>query len=210
VNKRNNQWRDGVTDWEMHGKPALLILHMQQGLIGGGGQAHPGSDKAVDKSGIILRQQALLRAFRSKKLPIIYINVYSSIPTGVNIPVYGELWKLIRESKSLPHDMEVIPELAPQPGEPVLTNWPLGAFNLSGLEHILKAYNVDTIIPVGYVTNGVVLGVIMSAADYYYSVIVPSDASISPSLQAHQAVMEAIAPAIAMVTTTEDIIAHLR
>ncbi len=198
-----------MNDWKIHGKPALLILHMQQAFIGSGSQANAKTVQIVRRSGIISRQQALLQAFRHKKLPVIYVNVDNSVSRVGNMPVYGRLWKLIRETKSLPQDLAVIPELAPQPGEPVLTNWPLGAFNFSGLENILHIFGIDTIVPVGFATNGVVLSVIMGAADRYYSTIVPSDASTSPSTKAHKAVMEAIAPAIALVTTTEDVIKHL-
>ena len=198
-----------MSNWKIFGKPALLILHMQQGLIGNGSQSNAKIAQTARKSGVISNQQALLQTFRRKKLPVIYVNVNNTIPTGKNLPSYGSLWKSIRELKPLPQDIEVIPELTPQPGEPILTNWPLGAFNFSGLENILHIYGIDTVVPVGYATDGVVLSVIQGAADRYYSIILPSNASLSRFIKAHTTVMELIAPAIALVTTTEDIIGHL-
>jgi maleamate amidohydrolase len=195
-----------MTNWEMKGKPALLVLHMQPGIIGE--KFHPDSARAVKESGIIPRQQALLRAFRSKKLPVIYVNV-KMVKIGGDIPVYGFLWKLTGSAEPSPEEVAVIPEVAPQAGELVLFNWPFGPFSNSGLEQALKVHQVDTLVPAGFSTNGVVLSAILGGSDLYCSQVVPSDASASPSLKAHKAVMEEMAPALALVTTTEDIIAHI-
>jgi len=61
-----------MSDWKMKGKPALVILHMQQGIVGERGNI-PGLYEEVKGSGIIPRQQALLKAFRDRKLPVIYV-----------------------------------------------------------------------------------------------------------------------------------------
>jgi nicotinamidase-related amidase len=195
-----------MNNWEMKGKPALLILHMQPGIIGE--KFHPDSAKAVKESGIIPRQQALLGAFRNKKLTVIYVNV-KMVKIGGDFPVYGFLWKLEGAAAPTAEEYAVISEVAPQAGELVLYNWPFGPFSNSGLEQALKTRQVDTLVAAGFATNGVVLGAIEGAADRYFNMIVPSDASASPSIKAHEAVMKEIAPAIAMVTTAEDIIAHL-
>jgi nicotinamidase-related amidase len=198
-----------MSDWKMEGKPALLILHMQKGIVGQGNEFSPQAAKVTRDSGIIPRQQALLKAFRDRKLPVIYVNVVKKPPVTGTFPTYGFLWKEMATEKPDAGGVEVIPELAPRPGEPVLINWPFGGFNNSGLEQTLRVCGVQTLVPAGFATNGVVLSVILGAADRYYSVVVPSDASASVSAEAHKAVMEIIAPASALVTTTEDIIAHL-
>jgi len=195
-----------MATWEMKGKPALLVLHMQPGIIGE--IFHPDSARVVKESGIIPRQQALLRAFRNKKLPVIYVNVRMQTVVG-DIPSYGFLWKLEGASVPLPEEYSVIPEVAPQSKEVVLYNWPFGPFSNSGLDQALKVCHAETLVPVGFATNGVVLSAIMGGSDRFYSQVVPGDASASPSLKAHKIVMEELAPALALVTTADDIIAHL-
>ncbi|OGO23537.1 MAG: hypothetical protein A2144_11060 [Chloroflexi bacterium RBG_16_50_9] len=197
-----------MTDWAMTGKPALLILHMQRGIIGES-KSSSKSAQAARESGIIPRQQALLKAFRDKKLPVIYVNVVKKPPVSGTFPTSGFLWQEMATEKPDPGGAEVIPEVAPRPGEPVLINWPFGAFNNSGLEQALRVCGAQTLVPAGFATNGVVLSVILGAADRYYPVVVPKDASASVSAEAHKVVMEIIAPASTLVTTTEDVIAHL-
>ena len=200
-----------MDNWKTEGKPGLLILHMQRGIVGAGNKFSPEIIEIVKNSGIISRQQALLRAFRDKNLPVIYVNVVKKPPASGTFPpsTFGFLWKEMETEVPDPQNLEVIPELAPQPGEPVLINWPFGAFNNSGLDQTLKINGIQTIVLAGFSTSMVVLNAILGAADRYYAVIVPSDASTSRSAQAHASVMEKIAPAVALVTTTEDVIAHL-
>jgi nicotinamidase-related amidase len=191
-----------MDDWKMNGKPVLLILHMQNGFA-----SH--YQELFTNSGVIRNQQALLQAFRSKSLPVIYVNVMPNPPIAGKLPAYGFIWEQTSGTTTTPKDMEVIPELAPQPGEPVLINWPTGAFNNSGLDRALRLCGAETLVAAGFSTNGVVYSLMQGAADLYYSTILPRDASASASIKAHEVFMDLIAPALSLVTTTEDVIAHL-
>jgi len=120
-----------MSDWKMNGKAALLILHMQNGIAG----LHR---ELLHTSGVIANQQALLKAFRAKKLPVIYVNVLTYFPLNDKLPAYGFLWQHVSSSRGDPKDMEVMSEIAPMPDEQVLINWPTGAFNNSGLDTALR------------------------------------------------------------------------
>lgn len=50
---------------------------------------------------------------------------------------------------------------------------------------------------------------VIQCADMFYKVIVPSDASIDANLALHDIAMNTVIPAMALVTTTDDVIAHL-
>jgi nicotinamidase-related amidase len=199
------------TEWQMAGKPALIIIHMQYGIVNEGGTvAFLGHAKATKESGIIPRQQALLKAFRDKKLPVIYVNAVTD-PNSV-IPAYGRFWGAFKKVKAnMPNtkDVEVIPELAPQPGEPVMANWPFGTFTGNNLDKVLKEMKVETVVLVGVATDMAVLSGVIQASDLLLNVIVPSDASTSASKPAHEAAMNLMIPAMALVTTTDDVLAHL-
>jgi nicotinamidase-related amidase len=200
------------TEWKMVGKPALILVHMQYGIVNEGGTvAFLGHAKATKESGIIPRQQALLKAFRAKGLPVVYVNAITD-PNSV-VPAHGKFWAAYKKVKAnMPgsKDVEVIPELAPQPGEPVLPNFPFGMFTGNSLERILKEKKVDTLVLAGVATDMAILAGVNQAADLFYNIIVPSDASTSASQKAHEAAMNLMIPAMALVTTTEDVLAHLK
>ncbi len=194
-----------MKDWKMKGKPALIILHMQQGLLARGSERL----KIVMESGIVPKQQALLTAFRRKKLPVIFVSAIRKPPVSLNLPVYGQVYEEVSALDIEDSETEIIPELAPRPGEPLLIDWPVTGFNNSGLEIALKLYQVDTVVLAGFTTNVAVYGTALGAVDRFFNVILPSDASITASAEAHRAVMEIMAPRIALVTTTDDLINHL-
>jgi len=131
-------------------------------------------------------------------------------PTGV-LPAYGNLFRMIEAREVVPNSMAVIPEVAPQPGKPVLTNWFIGAFSNSGLDQVLKARGAETLVIVGYATHIAVYTAAVQSVDLMYSVILASDACTSPPSQvkAHEVVMDIMGPTIGLVTNTEDVIAHL-
>jgi len=199
-----------MSEWKLVGKPALILIHMQHGITHPEGTvAFLGHAKATRESGIIPRQQALLNAFREKKLPVIYVNAVTDPKS--KFPVYGRFWGGIQKTgANLPgsKDIEVIPELAPLPGEPVLGNWVFGMFTNNNLEQVLKDQGLETLVLVGVATDMAVLAAVFQASDLLYNLIVPSDASTSANPKFHEAAIEMI-DAIALVTTTEDVIAHL-
>jgi nicotinamidase-related amidase len=198
-----------MNEWKMVGKPALVLIHMQHGITHPEGKvAFLGHAKATRESGIITRQQVLLEAFRKKKLPVVFVN---AITPETKWPAYGRFWEGIRKHRAnLPgtKDLEVIQELAPVPGEPLLFNWPFGIFTGNDLREVLDNLGVDTLVLVGVATDMAVLTAVFQASDMLYNVIVPSDTCTSATPKFHEAAIEMI-DAVALVTTTKDVIAHL-
>lgn len=212
-----------MSDWKMDGKPGLVIGHMQQGIVGKGsftGRAwwEPGA-KAVKESGMVAKQQELLKAFRDKKLPVIFVNVLHD-PIGY-APAYGSLWNMFRtakvdgrkmlESAAIREGLEVIPELGRRPDEPLLIHWTVGCFSRSGLDVVLRQADVKTIVLTGFAAHAVVLNTMIQAADLFYSIIIPRDSTASPddAKLGYDALMDCIGPTLSLVTTTADVIAHL-
>lgn len=216
-------WDDGkweMPKWEMDGKPALLVIHMQQGIAGkgtfSGGPIYQ-QVKDIKESGIIKKQKALLKAFREKKLPVIFVNVIPN-PIGF-VPSFGFIFRMIKEKKApigyldnptLRAEVEVIPEMERQPSDYLLYHTSISAFN-SDLDAVLKHHCVRTVVITGYTAHSSVYNTCIRAADLWYSVIVPRDATSSPArdYQAYKAVMEQMIWMYGMVSTTDDVIAHL-
>jgi nicotinamidase-related amidase len=200
-----------MSNWEMKGKPALIIIHMQHSIVAEEGTlAFLGFAKATKEAGIVPRQQALLKGFRKKKLPIIY--VVATHPTAPTLPAYGKFWEaLASTSANLPgsKDIEVIPELASQPDEPVIGNWPIGCFSNSNLEQLLKSHGTETLVLAGVATDIAMITTTLEAVALGYSVIVPKDACTSVNARAHEVVISDMLPGMGLVTTTEDVLAHI-
>ena len=66
-----------MREWKMEGKPALVLLHYQEGIIGKGewiqGWYEPAKQACI-KSGMFENTKALLDAFREKDLPVVFVN----------------------------------------------------------------------------------------------------------------------------------------
>jgi nicotinamidase-related amidase len=200
-----------MAEWQMVGKPALLLVHMQQAIVKVGSPLDGlGHSRATAESGIIPRQQALLKAFRDKGLPVVDVNAHT--PLDTKYPVYGRFWPFIEKTKVNvlgTRDVEVVEELAPRVGEPLFYNWPFGIFQGNELESYLRDQKIDTIVLVGVATGMAVGTAAFALADRLYNLIVPEDASTDGNQELHESVFKSMIPAIALVTTTDDVIAHL-
>jgi nicotinamidase-related amidase len=202
---------DFVGGWSLVGKPALFLIHMQNSICKTPSPLEPfGHARATWEDGIVPRIQDLLRAFRAKSLPVIYVVTYS--PEEFKVPAYGPFWSTVRDSKVNllgTRDIEVIEELAPEPGEPIFLNWPFNIFQVNDLEEYLAEQGIETIVLTG-VATGMSLGhATFCLADRFYNLIVPSDTCTDGNRELHDAVINGMIPAVALVTTAEDVIAHL-
>ena len=202
-----------MDDWEIKGKPALIIVHMQRGVLDEDSKiAFLGlTTEVLKQSGTILCQQALLNGFRAKKLPVIYI-IATLTEQVVTFPAYGKFWELIaslRPNSPGSKDIEVIPELSPEPGEPVISNWPISGFSNSNLQELLSDYNAEIVIVAGVATENAVLATTLQAVELGYSAIVPKDASASVNPKTHELVMRSIFPLWGLVVSTQEVLTHL-
>src|SRR5271157_1204484 len=141
----------------MDGKPALVVLHVQNSFFKGGPESPV--VKAIKGSGMVDRIQVLLKAFRDKNLPVFFAGVIGN-PIGT-ANGYGKMFKNTVEAGKSPGTwdifnssteraaLEPIPELGRRPEEPLVTNWRLSAFNVSGLDLLLKSQGVKTLVLTG-------------------------------------------------------------
>ena len=198
-----------MTDWELKGKVSLLVLDMQEDIVGEGGKGEvAGFPQACKEAGIIPRIKTLLKAFRENKLPVIY--VVAEFNPLVPMPVYGAFYEYMRTARpNAPGSKgtQIIPELSPVWGEPVVRKWNVGIFSHSNLDEVLKYYGVETLVLVGVASHLVVHMASLQATDLGYSVIVPKDAVASPDKEAHEFVLNKFLPLFSLVTTTQEVLA---
>jgi nicotinamidase-related amidase len=202
---------DRMSDWTLIGKPALLIVHMQNAIVKTPSPLEGlGHGRAAWNEGVVTNIQRLVDAFRGKGLPVVFCVAYTPLET--KFPVYGRFWTGAQEARANymgTWDVEVIDELDPAPGERIFYNWPFNVFEGTGLQEYLREQAVETVVLTGVATGMSVGTAAWALAERFYNLIVPADASTDGNSEVHEAVIGQILPAIGLVTTTEDVIAHL-
>jgi ureidoacrylate peracid hydrolase len=200
-----------MSEWSVAGKAALLVVHMQNAVIKTPSPLEVlGHGKAAYEDGVVANLEELVKAFRDKGLPVIYCVAYTDPDT--KFPVYGGFWPGVKESKANymgTWDVQIIEELAPAQGEPIFYNWPFNVFENTGLDEYLKEQGVDTVVLTGVATGMSVGTAAWAIAERFYNLIVVADASTDANRELHKAVMNWTLPAIGLVTSTDDVIAHL-
>jgi nicotinamidase-related amidase len=175
-------------------KTALLIIDMQAYQTGKGGNLPrffgllSGPDAEADAVGkgkeLVPVIGKLLSAFRLAGMKVVYTAFGSLAQDGSDLVPYARLWnERCRAELGIPAIVSVndpgykiIPEIAPLPSEPVVNKTAQGAFNSSGINHVLKQMKVDTLVIADMYTNHCVMATCLGAADAGYRVIVPEDA----------------------------------
>lgn len=200
-----------MSDWTLAGKPALLIVHMQNAIVKTPSPLEVmGHGRAAWEQGVVTNIESLIFAFRTRGLPVVYCVAYT--PLDTTFAAYGGFWAGAEQAK-VNHmgtwDVEIIDELAPASGEQVFYNWPFNVFEGTGLHEYLKGQGVETVVLTGVATGMSVGTAAWALAERFYNLIVPSDASTDGNSEVHRVVVGSILPAIGLVTTTEDVIAHL-
>ncbi|HZS65350.1 MAG TPA: isochorismatase family protein [Xanthobacteraceae bacterium] len=98
---------------------------------------------------------------------------------------------------------DILPQVAPKQGEPLLTGTVANKFVRTDLEKMLKDKGIKTVVVIGTAAHGAVLYTGSEAAFLKFSVVVPVDGASSENLFAEQAVawLFANAPGVAAQTT---------
>lgn len=219
-------------DFEIVGKPALVLNHLQVGLAGEGTfipNFGPQAKKGITESDMVEKCRILADAFRARDLPVIFIQ---AIPNPIGkVPAYGDLYREIEAGNTarpfftdehIRRGLEVMPEMGYVEGKDyVLYNWLLHAFTNSGLDVVLKKHKCETIVWGGFAQQSVVYSSSIVAGDLWYNGIIPVDASyicVPPSTPGYheglndivaEAVVRVMAPTINQVTDTAAVLEKL-
>ncbi|WP_144761174.1 cysteine hydrolase family protein [Curtobacterium sp. 9128] len=100
-------------------------------------------------------------------------------------------------------------DLAPRPGEPIVTKRRISAFTGSDLEVLLRGADADAVVLAGISTSGVVLSTVRQAADLDFRITVLEDACADGDPEVHRVLTEKVFPRQAVVTTTDAWVASL-
>ncbi|WP_375466279.1 isochorismatase family protein [uncultured Methylobacterium sp.] len=162
----------------------------------------------------------LVEAGRRLSLPIIYLRHVvrgDGSDTGRMRDLYPNVDAILARDAA---DIDVVPALAPRPGDIVVDKLFYSGFHNTDLDTILRARDVDTIVVCGTVTNVCCETTIRDAVHREYKVVALADACAAmpyPDLgwgalsaeEVHRVSLTTIAYEFGEVTSTSDILARI-
>jgi nicotinamidase-related amidase len=173
---------------------ALLIMDVQNSVV----------ERYGDGSGELLGNLAAAgAAARKASVPVIYIRVAFRDRAPEVSPrnrIFSHLAGLGGMSESDPSTL-VHPDVAPQPGDIVVTKKRVSAFAGSDLEMVLRSLGVDSLVLSGIATSGVVLSTLRQAADLDYELTVLRDGCADTDPEVHRVLLDKVFPRQAAVVT---------
>jgi len=171
-------------------RAALIVIDLQKGITGLP-MLHPAGE-------IVARAAVLARAFRSKGLPVVLVNVVAVAPgrTGTVRPKYA-----------FPPDWaELDPALGRQPEDLLVTKQRVGAFIGTNLDELLRERGVTQVFLTGISTSAGVESTGRSAYDHGYNVAFVVDAMTDRDADSHEHSVEKVFPRIGETDTTENVL----
>ncbi|MFF1379511.1 cysteine hydrolase family protein [Streptomyces sp. NPDC058308] len=175
---------------------ALLVMDVQQAIV----------DIADDGSGYLPRLRRAIDGARSAKIPVIYvvIGLRPGFPeVGTRNKALAAIARAGLYVEGAP-GTEIHPDIAPRPGEVVVTKRRASAFSGSDLDVVLRARGIDSLVLTGIATSAVVLSTLCQANDMDFGLTVLSDACLDTDPELHQVLIERLFPQWADVVTVED------
>ena len=201
----------GTTLPDLGARPAVVVIDMQnafcepEGFVGRLGLDYTAARRAVEPI------SRLLEVSRAAGIPIFHA-MHTLNPDYSDAGVIMELFPRIREVGGLARgswDAEIIRELQPLTGEPVIDKPRQSAFYGTDFEQQLSALGVDTLIVCGVTTNVCVASTVRDAFSRDIRTVVPSDATAATFPEMHESALRDFTYAYGQVATVDEIAAAL-
>ena len=139
--------------------------------------------QAVDAA--VVNQQRLLKSARLAGIPVIFTRIATQTASARDVGRQHRYVNMAVAKDSV--DAEILDALQPEADDIVLSKTSSSPFNSTGIHHILRSLDVDTLLVCGVVTNGCVEGTVRDASDLGYNVIMVPDACAAVTPELHQA-----------------------
>jgi nicotinamidase-related amidase len=151
----------------------------------------------------------LLACFRDRGLERIFVRL------GAELPGCRDLLPHIRELETAfgnvrgQREFEILDELAPQPGEVVLTKSSASAFTSTGIDALLRNLGAEHLVFTGVSTSQCVDLTARDAADRGYRCLIVEDAVAEDREDYHRWTLEQFQRLFGRVAQTDEVIAEL-
>ena len=153
--------------------------------------------------------QRLLAFFRGHDLRVVYLTVGSALPDFSDLlPHMRPFAESIGNTRGR-HEHEILDELKPAEGDPVIAKTTMSAFHSSGFERLLRAWGVEQLLFTGISTNSCVEGTARDAADRGFRCLIVEDGCGAASQRLHDASCENFARLLGRVASSADVVAEI-
>lgn len=160
------------------GRPALLSMEMQRGVVGDLSRIQVLTE-AVERTGIVAKSAALMRAARAAGVTVIHCNAeYRADLKGsnANAPMLRAMIKQPDHILAGSPGAEVDQRLGAQPEDIILRRYHgVSPFTGTALDMTLRSLKVDTVIATGVSINLGIMGLCIEAVNFGYRVILARD-----------------------------------
>ena len=184
-------------------KTALVVIDLQRGIVAPPSAPHSSTE-------VVARAAQMAAALRKAGGTVVFVHVTPSADGKDGLKPITDA-PVGAGGRTLPPDWaEIVPELAPQPSDVIITKRQWGAFYGTELDLQLRRRGVDTIVLCGISTN---IGVESTARDAYergYNQIFVEDAMAARDIEEHRHTVRSLFPRIGRVRTTEEVLAAIK
>lgn len=171
---------------------ALLVMDVQNSVVA----RYPDPD-------YLPRLRTAIDAAHAADLPVIYVAV-GFRPGAPEVDPANRMFGGLRGRDAPAQAVEIHPDVAPRPGDAVVTKRRVSAFSGSDLDMLLRAQRIDHLVLTGIATSGVVLSTLRQAADLDYRLTVLADGCLDNDPEVHAVLTGKVFPAQAEVLTVAD------
>ena len=189
-------------------RTAVLTMECQRGVVGDLASL-PDLRDAVSAKGSLAAAARLCAVAREVGVRVVHCTVEvreDRAGTSTNCLIFA------LAAKSTPlavgsEAAEIVPELDVQPSDIVAArSHGMTPFTSTSLDQILRNMGITTVVACGQSLNIGIPGMVMSAVDLGYHVVVPADAVAGVPQEYGDEVLRHTLPYLAVVTTTDEII----
>lgn len=176
-------------------RTALLVMDFQTGIV----------SNLVAADELVRRTADVIRRARSAGVRIAYAQVAFGAQDYDAVSPLNKSFAALAGSGRLAvgsAEAAIVPDLAPEAGDIVVTKTRVGAFSTTNLAKLLSPRTTDNLILAGVSTSGVVLSTVRDAADRDYRLYVLSDCCADPNTEVHRMLTEYVFPRQAEVITS--------
>lgn len=158
---------------------------------------------------VVPNSRRLIEGFRARDGGLVYITIGAARKDAADAPPHMRRMFRDLENHVGSREHEIVDELKPLPGEPVIRKTSIGAFASTGIDHYLRCMGYESLYVTGVSTNMCVETTAREAADRGYAVTLVEDACGSTSPELHQGTMVNFQRLFGRVRSTGEVMSEL-
>ncbi|RZU10444.1 nicotinamidase-related amidase [Kribbella rubisoli] len=180
---------------------ALLVMDVQQVIVA----------RIAGETDYLVGLRRAIDAARAAQIPVIYV-VVGFRAGHPEISSRNKSFSAISSGQGMAGDdpnIAIHPDVAPLPGDIVVTKRRVSAFTGSDLEVVLRSGDIDSLVLTGLATSGVVLSTLRQAADLDFRLTVLDDGCRDSDPEVHRVLTEKVFPRQADVVSIDEWVAKV-